>query len=86
MGTFNGNSSTAITITEIMDNELAIIPGLDGYDSQLSCTSEINERNPEIKVHTNAIGIEHNTEKMMSIGLEYQLCMRIIWWIIKNLL
>ena len=50
-------------LTEIVDNELAIIPGLDGYDSQLLCTSEINERNPKIKIHTDAIGIEHNTEK-----------------------
>ena len=25
--------------------------------------TEINERNPKIRVHTDAIGIEHNTEK-----------------------
>lgn len=61
--TSNGNSSIAVTVTEIVDNELAIIPGLDGYDSQLPCTSEINERNPKIMVHTDVIGIEHKTEK-----------------------
>ena len=32
-GTSNGNSSTAITVTDIVDNDLAIIQGLDGYDS-----------------------------------------------------
>ena len=81
-GTSNGNSSTAVTVTEIVDNKLAIILRLDGYDSQLPCTSEINERNPEIMVHTDAIGIEHNTEKIMTVESAYQLCMRKIWWII----
>ena len=61
--TSNSNSSTTIMVTEIVDNKLAIVPGLDGYDSQLLCTSEINERNPEIRVHADAIGIEHNTQK-----------------------
>ncbi|KAF3958729.1 hypothetical protein CMV_016390 [Castanea mollissima] len=32
-GTFNDNFSTAITVTEMLDSKLAIIPGLDGYDS-----------------------------------------------------
>nr|POE81802.1 hypothetical protein CFP56_57765 [Quercus suber] len=81
--TSNGNSSIAIMVIEIVYNELAIIPRLDGYDSQLPCTSEINERNPEIMVHTDVIGIEHKTEKkMMTVGSAYQLCMRKIWWII----
>ena len=61
--TSNGNSSTAITVTEVVDNDLAIIPGLDGYDSQHPCTSEINDTSPEIVVHTDAIEIEHNCEK-----------------------
>uniref|UniRef100_A0A7N2ML91 DUF4283 domain-containing protein n=1 Tax=Quercus lobata TaxID=97700 RepID=A0A7N2ML91_QUELO len=45
-GTSNGNSSTAITVTEVMDIDLAIILGLDGYDSQHPCTSEINDTSP----------------------------------------
>uniref|UniRef100_A0A7N2MG08 DUF4283 domain-containing protein n=1 Tax=Quercus lobata TaxID=97700 RepID=A0A7N2MG08_QUELO len=75
-GTSNGNSSTAVTITEIVDKKLAIIPRLDGYDSQLPCTSEINERNPEIMVHTDVIGIKQNTEKIydswISIPIMYE--------------
>ena len=62
-GTSNGNSSTAITITEVVDNDLAIIPRLDGYNSQHPCTSEINDTSPEIVVHTDAIEIEHNSKK-----------------------
>lgn len=46
-----------------MDNELAIIPEFDGYNSQHPCTSEINERNPEIMVHIDAIGTKYNIEK-----------------------
>ena len=63
MSTSNGNSSTAITITEVVDNDLAIIPRLDGYNSQHPCTSEINDTSPEIVVHTDAIEIEHNSKK-----------------------
>ena len=35
-GTSNGNSTNAITVTDIMENVLAIIPGLAGYDSPAS--------------------------------------------------
>ena len=50
-------------VTEVVDNDLAIIPGLDGYNSQHPYTSEINDTSPEIVVHTDAIEIEHNSEK-----------------------
>ncbi|KAK9995027.1 hypothetical protein SO802_024730 [Lithocarpus litseifolius] len=50
-------------VTEVVDNDLAIIPGLDGYDSQHPCNSEINETSPEIMVHTDTFKIEHISEK-----------------------
>ena len=53
---------------------------------QHPCTSEIDETSPENVVHIDVIEIEHNSEKMMPVGLMYQLRMRIIWWILKNLL
>ena len=62
-GTSNGNSTNAITVTDIMENVLAIIPGLAGYDSQHPCTSEIDETSPENVVHIDVIEIEHNSEK-----------------------
>ena len=46
-----------------MDNDLATIPGLDGFDSQHLCILESNETSPEIVAHTDAIEIEHNSEK-----------------------
>nr|POE88896.1 hypothetical protein CFP56_47449 [Quercus suber] len=64
--TSNGNSSTAITVTEVMDNDLAIIPGLDGYDSQNPYTSKIIETSPEMVVDTDAIETEHNSGKNVS--------------------